>query len=221
MEGHLLLVDDEEPVREVLSEYFVGQGYRVDTASNGEAALAFVGKRRPDLVLLDVRMEGLDGVEVLRRLRRQDTSLPVIMLTANEDVALARETLSLGAFDYVAKPFDFAHLERVVAAALLHTEPGARPSAAAAADAWSTVAGVVFHAVRGMADAGRRSTGERMETAVVAAVRSSRVGHADEARAHLVELELLLTVAVDLGDLPAIGRDAIAAALAGVGAPPA
>lgn len=119
MEGHLLLVDDEPAVRDLLHEYFAGQGYTVSTA-DGETALAAVRAQRPDLVMLDVRMPGLDGVEVLRRLRRHDTTLPVVMLTANEDVELARELLGMGAFDYVAKPFDFAHLEQVVIAGLLH-----------------------------------------------------------------------------------------------------
>jgi two-component system response regulator (stage 0 sporulation protein F) len=104
--GRILVVDDEAPVREVLTEYFSSHGYTVDTASNGNDALATIRRDRPDLVLLDVRMPGIDGVEVLRRIRKLDDTLTVIMVTANEDVALARETLRLGALDYVAKPFD-------------------------------------------------------------------------------------------------------------------
>jgi len=123
MEGRLLLVDDDPGVLELLNEYFVAQGYKVEAASNGEAALSAVRATRPDLVLLDIRMPGLDGVEVLRRLRRQDPTLPVVMVTANEEVTLARETLSLGALDYVAEPFDFMHLEQVVVAGLLHGAP--------------------------------------------------------------------------------------------------
>jgi DNA-binding response OmpR family regulator len=123
MEGRLLLVDDETAVLDVLSEYFLGQGYKVDVAAGGVAALSAVRSRRPDLVLLDIRMPEMDGVEVLRRLRALDATLPVVMVTANADVDLARETLHLGALDYVAKPFDFAHLDRVVAAALLHGGP--------------------------------------------------------------------------------------------------
>ena len=88
--GRILVVDDEAPVREVLSEYFTTQGYVVDSASNGNEALAAVKRARPDLVLLDVRMPGLDGVEVLRRIREVDGGITVIMVTANEDVALAR-----------------------------------------------------------------------------------------------------------------------------------
>jgi two-component system response regulator (stage 0 sporulation protein F) len=123
MEGRLLLVDDDPGVLELLNEYLVAQGYKVELASNGEAALSAVRAARPDLVLLDIRMPGLDGVEVLRRLCRQDATLPVVMVTANEDVTLARETLSVGAFDYVARPFDFTHLEQVVVAGMLHGGP--------------------------------------------------------------------------------------------------
>jgi two-component system response regulator (stage 0 sporulation protein F) len=105
--GRILIVDDEQTVLEVLSEYFTTQGYTTRTASGGAEALAAVERERPDLVLLDVRMPGLDGVEVLRRLRQADQRLAVIMVTANEDLALAKETLKIGAFDYVAKPYDF------------------------------------------------------------------------------------------------------------------
>ncbi len=116
--GRILVVDDEEPVRDVLCEYFESQGFGVEGAPDGEAALAALGRLRPDLVLLDVRMPGIDGVEVLRRIRRADPDVPVIMVTANEDVALAKEMLKLGAFDYVAKPFDFSYLDRAVTAGL-------------------------------------------------------------------------------------------------------
>lgn len=110
--GRILVVDDEAPVREVLTEYFTTQGYAVDGASNGNEALAAVKRAWPDLVLLDVRMPSLDGVEVLRRIREGEGDITVIMVTANEDVALAREALKLGAFDYIAKPFDFSYLDR-------------------------------------------------------------------------------------------------------------
>ena len=94
--GHILVVDDEEPVRDVLCEYLESQGFGVEAAPDGETAL---GRHRPDLVLLDVRMPGLDGVEVLRRIRHAAPHVPVIMVTANESVGLAREMLELGAID--------------------------------------------------------------------------------------------------------------------------
>jgi two-component system response regulator (stage 0 sporulation protein F) len=216
MEGHLLLVDDEPAVRELLHEYFAGQGYTVSTAPNGEMALAAVRAQRPDLVMLDIRMPGLDGVEVLRRLRRHDTTLPVVMVTANEDVELARELLGMGAFDYVAKPFDFSHLEQVVAAGLLHAAPS-RKGGGDGVDAWAAVATAVFAAARAMTEPARRSTGARLEDALLAAARASLAGRGDAVRSALAELRLLLRVAVELGDLPAGTRDGIAAALERVG----
>ena len=218
MEGHLLLVDDEPAVRDLLHEYFAGQGYTVSTAANGEMALAAVRAQRPDLVMLDIRMPGLDGVEVLRRLRRYDTTLPVVMVTANEDVELARELLGMGAFDYVAKPFDFSHLEQVVAAGLVHRAPS-RNGAGDAIDAWAAAATAVFAASRAMPAPAQRGTGARLEDAILTAARASLAGQGAVVRSALAELRLLLAVAVALGDLSAGTRDGIAAALERLGTP--
>ena len=206
--GRLLIVDDEEPVVEVLSDYFTGQGYQVGTARNGTEALAAMRRLRPDLVLLDVRMPGIDGVEVLRRIRAFDAALPVIMVTANEDVALARETLKIGAFDYVAKPFDFAYLDRTVAAGLAHAG-GPRPAQAGAAepeeagaeDPWRDLARLVFRMARAMPDGVRGSTGSRLEAAALAAAREGAAGRVGPAGEHLDEIELLADIAGELGDL--------------------
>lgn len=206
--GRLLIVDDEEPVVEVLSDYFSGQGYQVGTARNGAEALAAVRRTRPDLVLLDVRMPGIDGVEVLRRIRALDGALPVIMVTANEDVALARETLKIGAFDYVAKPFDFAYLDRTVAAGLARVG-GPRPAGTVAEepeevpadDPWRSLARVVFRIARAMPDGVRGSTGSRLEAAALAAAREGAAGRSAPAGEHLDEIELLADIAEDLGDL--------------------
>src|SRR5256884_9534891 len=105
--GRILVVDDEAPVREVLTEYFATEGYAVEAAGSGVEALTAIRGGRADLVLLDVRMPGLDGVQVLRRIRELDERGPVIMVTANQDVGLARGTPKLGAFDSVPKPFAF------------------------------------------------------------------------------------------------------------------
>ncbi|MCL6639918.1 MAG: response regulator [Candidatus Rokubacteria bacterium] len=206
--GRLLIVDDEEPVRDVLGEYFSSHGYQVDTAGTGAEALDLVRSRRPDLVLLDVRMPGLDGVEVLKRLREVDGELPVIMITANEDVALARSMLSIGAFDYVSKPFDFRYLDRVVTAALVQTvtAPGGGPRADAA-EPWRRLAVQVFQAVRDMPAAARTSTGARLEEAVLEAAREA--GQGRPAAAWLDRIDLLLEIAGQLGDLTASTRSAL------------
>ena len=203
--GRILVVDDEEPVRDVLCEYFESQGFGVEGAPDGEAALAALGRLRPDLVLLDVRMPGIDGVEVLRRIRRADPDVPVIMVTANEDVALAKEMLKLGAFDYVAKPFDFSYLDRGVSEAAETPEPADGP--------WPALARAVFRAARGMAAVARGSTGSRLETAALAAARLAGSGQSKEAAQHLSELALLLGIAAELGDLTGPDLAAVESAL--------
>jgi DNA-binding response OmpR family regulator len=155
--GRILVVDDEAPVREVLAEYFATEGYAVESAGSGLEALTVIRGGRADLVLLDVRMPGLDGVQVLRRIRELNEHVPVIMVTANEDVGLAKETLKLGAFDYVAKPFDFDYLDRAVAAGLARAGERSPASHAAEDDPWKHLARTVFSAAR----ACRRSRGAR------------------------------------------------------------
>ena len=194
--GRILIVDDEQSVREVLSEYFVEQGYSVESAGGGEEALALVQRSTPDLVLLDVRMPGIDGVETLRRIRGIAPDVSVIMVTANEDVGLARETLKLGALDYVAKPFDFVYLERAIMAGLAQSGGGSVSAVPASGDVWHDLALAVFQAVRGMSTAARASTGARLEEAVLSAASG---GHADATA--LGRVDLLLSLAAELRDL--------------------
>lgn len=198
--GRILIVDDEQSVREVLSEYFTEQGYSVENAAGGEEALALVQRSTPDLVLLDVRMPGIDGVETLRRIREIAPDVSVIMVTANEDIGLARETLKLGALDYVAKPFDFVYLERAIMAGLGRGGGGGSVSAAPpSGDVWRDLALAVFQAVRGMNAASRASTGARLEEAVLSAAREASAGRADATA--LGGVDLLLSLAAELGDL--------------------
>ena len=203
--GRILVVDDEEPVRDVLCEYLESQGFGVEAAPDGETALAALGRHRPDLVLLDVRMPGLDGVEVLRRMRHAAPHVPVIMVTANESVGLAREMLELGAFDYVAKPFDFSYLDRGVSEAAETPEPADGP--------WPALARAVFRAARGMAAVARGSTGSRLETTALEAARLAGSGQSKEAAQHLGELALLLGIAAELGDLTGPDLAAVESAL--------
>ena len=149
-----------------------------------------------------MRMPGIDGVETLRRIRALTADLVVIMVTANEDVGLARETLKLGALDYVAKPFDFDYLERTIMAGLAHGRVGGRPSAArpAAGDPWHELASAVFRATRGMNALGRAATGSRLEDAVLAAAREAASAEPDAA-ATLAHMGLLFGLAAELRDL--------------------
>jgi signal transduction histidine kinase len=106
--GSLLIVDDDEPGREGLARRLRRQGYEVCCASGGREALEALGGRRFDLVLLDVMMPGMNGLEVLKSLRRTDSlfDLPVIMVTARGESASVVEALELGANDYLTKPLD-------------------------------------------------------------------------------------------------------------------
>ena len=99
----ILLIDDEAQLSEMVAFNLKMKGFDVETAMNGEAGLESLGRRMPDTVLLDVRMPGIDGFEVLRRIRAL-SAVPVIMLTARGDVQCRVRGLSLGANDYIVKP---------------------------------------------------------------------------------------------------------------------
>src|SRR2546428_7124904 len=113
----VLIVDDEALILEVLSEHFKTD-FEVETALNGADALGAILRQRPDVVLLDINMPRMNGVEVLKDIKQIDDSIAVIMVTANEQVALAAEALKAGAFGYVPKPFDFRYLDHMLATIL-------------------------------------------------------------------------------------------------------
>ena len=110
----MVIVDDEPEVLEELAEVFSEYGYEIDIAHGGEEALRKVKERRPHLMLLDIRMPGMDGIEVLRRVRETDPSMGIIMVTAVMEEALAQEAMKLGAFDYITKPIDLDYLRTSV-----------------------------------------------------------------------------------------------------------
>ncbi len=112
--ARILLVDDEGEFREVLAEYLGGRGFEVLEAGSGEDALAVVPAWCPHIVLLDLMMEGIGGCETLRGIKATCPDTCVIMVTAVEDLDVARATLAAGAADYVTKPFTFHYLEAVL-----------------------------------------------------------------------------------------------------------
>ena len=116
----LLVVDDSDEMRALLQQQLADRGYEVVTAADGEQALALVGTRQPDAILLDHELPGLSGLDVLARLRTDDAlaAVPVIMLTSEHEQALLLTSLRAGAHDHLRKPFDPAELEARVAAAL-------------------------------------------------------------------------------------------------------
>jgi len=108
----VLVVDDEPNAVELLTEFLTAKGYEVIAASNGEEALRRLQEDRPHLILLDVRMPRMDGLEVLRRVREIDQAVGVIMVTAVHEEETGRRALQMGAFDYITKPLDLKYLEQ-------------------------------------------------------------------------------------------------------------
>lgn len=129
----ILVTDDDPAVTSVLKRGFSYEGYAVDTAASGREALDIARERYPDLVVLDVMMPELDGLETLRRLRSADVQIPVLMLTAKDAPADQVRGLEGGADDYVVKPFNFEVLLARVRA-LLRRREGERPTVLRFAD---------------------------------------------------------------------------------------
>jgi len=114
----LLLIDDEADVQYSFRRIFDSPEIELATAASGEEGLKLVARFKPDLVLMDIRMGGMNGLETLRKLRQIDTKLPVIMMTAYGTTQTAIEAMKLGAYDYLLKPFDVPKLKQIVASAL-------------------------------------------------------------------------------------------------------
>jgi DNA-binding NtrC family response regulator len=114
----ILVVDDEKNQREILETILSGEGYDVTTASSGEAAMKFVADRHFDLVLTDLKMTGMSGLDLLKQLTDFDRSIIVILLTAHGTIDSAVDALRLGAFEYLQKPYDREKLLDTVGRAL-------------------------------------------------------------------------------------------------------
>ena len=111
-EAHLLVVDDEPNIRDLLASSLRFAGFEVSIAGDGNGALKTVEKTSPDLVVLDVMLPDMDGFTVARRLRERDVTTPILFLTARDDMADKVQGLTVGGDDYVTKPFG---LEEVIA----------------------------------------------------------------------------------------------------------
>ena len=118
--GKILIVDDEDVVRESLQQWFIAEGYEVDTAARGREALEKVGTTEYDLALLDIKMPGMDGMELQTRLREADPELLTIIMTGYATVETAVQSLKRGAYDYVTKPIDPDELSHLVGKAMEH-----------------------------------------------------------------------------------------------------
>lgn len=110
----LLVVDDEHDICEFVENFFRERGFHVFTALNGEEAISIVRKERPDIILLDIKMQGMDGIAALKHIKEIDRNSKVIMVTALEDQDKMNEAYRLGACDYITKPLVLDYLEHAV-----------------------------------------------------------------------------------------------------------
>ena len=130
----ILIVDDDVAIREALSEALTDLGHTPCPVADGSAALAWLTRRRADAVLLDLRMPGLDGMEVLRRIRAQPAPPPVAILTAVPTSTNTIEAMRLGAIDHLAKPIGRDELSAVVARLLAAAGEPSLPQPAVATE---------------------------------------------------------------------------------------
>lgn len=211
LRGKILVVDDEANMALLLAEYLSEQGYQVVTAHGGIEALAKLDLEKPQVILLDVRMPGMDGVEVLRRIRSFDKQVGILMISANDDVELAKQTIGMGAFDYTLKPVDFAYLSRAVDKMMAQAQASPAPAVEGADTAPSShnllydLALGIFRAARALSPVARESLGRELEQAALVALQRGAGGEKQDVIRALNQIRMLLRFAKDLGD---IGDDA-------------
>ncbi|MED3549446.1 response regulator [Cytobacillus praedii] len=114
MKGKILIVDDQFGIRILLNEVLQKEGYNTYQAANGIQALEIVSKHSPDLVLLDMKIPGMDGIEILKRMRVIDKEIRVIIMTAYGELDMIQEAKDLGALTHFAKPFDIDDIRSAV-----------------------------------------------------------------------------------------------------------
>ncbi|MGG1519831.1 response regulator [Paenibacillus oryzisoli] len=114
MKKKVLIVDDQNGIRVLLMEVFSNEGYDTYQASNGKLALEIVNHVSPDLILLDMKIPGMDGLDILKHVKAIDPSIKVIMMTAYGELDMIKEATDLGAIMHFTKPFDIDELRMAV-----------------------------------------------------------------------------------------------------------
>lgn len=112
--ARLLIIDDDKQTCDYLKEFFILRKCTVSTALSGRDGLVLLKKQKPDIVLLDVKMEGMDGLEVLREIKKIDKNIKVIMITVASDEVTRQKAKELGADDFIKKPLNIGYLEGTV-----------------------------------------------------------------------------------------------------------
>ena len=118
MKATILTIDDEENIRSGLCDNFELEGYEVKQASNGKEGLALIKKGGIDLVITDLRMDGMTGDEVVRHVTTENPGIPIIVLTGHGSIDDATKAIKMGAYDFLTKPLDLDHLNKIVKNAL-------------------------------------------------------------------------------------------------------
>lgn len=114
MTEKILIVDDQFGIRILLNEVLQKEGYMTFQAANGVQALEIAKNNRPDLVLLDMKIPGMDGIEILKRMKEHDSSIAVIIMTAYGELDMIQQANDLGAITHFAKPFDIDDIRNAV-----------------------------------------------------------------------------------------------------------
>ncbi|MDP2359613.1 MAG: response regulator [bacterium] len=116
--NRILIIDDYPAARETLGAFLVGLGYEVLQAPDGPTGLDLLAREHPHLLFLDILMPGMNGLEVIKRIRGIDPTVPVVMVTGHDSAQIARELLLAGATDFIRKPLNLEYIQRVVEACL-------------------------------------------------------------------------------------------------------
>lgn len=118
----ILTVDDQMGIDSFFYEFFTARNYEVFNALSGKEALKIVVKERPRIILLDINMRGMDGIETLKRIKEIDKDVSVIMVTGVKDEDVAKKAKELGADDYITKPLSLEYLDKVVLLKLMNLQ---------------------------------------------------------------------------------------------------
>ncbi|MDP3023943.1 MAG: response regulator [candidate division Zixibacteria bacterium] len=124
MKHTILVVDDEKEICNLFQDTLVQEGYQVLTATNGKEAVSLGKQNRFDLALLDIKMPGMDGIEVFQKLKKVKKDMQVIILTGYGTLKTAKEAMKLGAYDFLTKPFDLGLVKNIIHQALERKKEG-------------------------------------------------------------------------------------------------